>query len=56
MDKKPYAVVWDNDCGYGTDYFATKDEQTGFIGKCRKNGTTAVPVDAAELSRQSTIA
>ena len=24
---KKYAVCWENDCGYGTDYFATLEEQ-----------------------------
>ena len=42
---KKYAVCWENDCGYGTDYFATPEERDAEIAAIRRTGTDAWPVD-----------
>ncbi|MCS6496805.1 hypothetical protein NX905_21405 [Burkholderia thailandensis] len=48
---KPFAVVWDNDCGYGVDYFETQAEQMAFVAECSRTGTTATPVAAAAVAK-----
>jgi hypothetical protein len=45
---KPFAVVWDNDCGHGVDYFETEEAQIAFVVACARAGTRATPVAAAE--------
>lgn len=46
---KPYAVMWDNECGYGTDYFDTEEEQLAFVAACKRRGTCAVPALTRDL-------
>lgn len=41
--EKPFIVFWENDCGYGTDYYATEAEQESAIADIRKTGTKAWP-------------
>lgn len=41
--EKPFIVFWENDCGYGTDYYATEAEQEAAISDIRKTGTEAWP-------------
>lgn len=41
--EKPFIVFWENDCGYGTDYYATEAEQEAALVDIRKTGTNAWP-------------
>ena len=42
---KKYAVCWENDCGYGTDYFTTPEERDAEMAAIRRTGIDAWPVD-----------
>jgi len=48
---KKYAVCWENDCGYGTDYFATPEERDVEMAVIQRTGTDAWPVDFVETTR-----
>lgn len=51
---KKYAVCWENDCGCGTDYFATPEERDAEIKIIRNTGTHAWPVDFVETGHRLT--
>ena len=48
---KKYAVCWENDCGYGTDYFDTPEERDTEMAEIQHTGTEAWPVDFVETER-----
>lgn len=46
-EDKKFAVCWENDCGYGTDYYATASERDAEIVAIRRTGTEAWPWNLA---------
>lgn len=39
--KKPFLVYWENECGYGTEHYATEQEQKDMIEELQRQGTEA---------------